>query len=126
VPPVLARLRRPLRAGWATAAAAALVVQVLVLYVPRVPAVATGIPGADKVTHLAVFAAVTFTALRAGLAPALVVGFGVAHAVLSEVVQHTLLPGRSGDPLDAVADVLGVLAAVALARALDRQRRATT
>jgi hypothetical protein len=126
VPPAPSRVHRPLRTGWAAAAAVALVVQVLVLYVPRVPAVGIDVPGADKVTHLAVFAAVTFTALRAGLAPALVVGFGVAHAVLSEVVQHALLPGRSGDPFDAAADVLGVVAAVVLARALERQRRATT
>ncbi|KAE8762485.1 VanZ family protein [Georgenia thermotolerans] len=121
-----ARSRPPARRAWALAAGAALVVQVLVLYAPHAPSAATAVPGADKLAHLAVFAAVTFTALRAGLFPALVVGFGVAHAVVSEVVQHTLLPGRSGDPLDAVADVLGVLAGVALARAVVRQRRATT
>ena len=121
-----ARSRRPSRRLWAVAAGAALAVQLLVLYAPHAPAAAAAVPGADKVVHLAVFAAVTFTALRAGLSAALVVGFGVVHAVVSEVVQHTLLPGRSGDPLDAVADVLGVLAGVALARALDRQRRATT
>lgn len=32
----------------------------------------------------------------------------VAHAVLSEVIQATLLPARSGDPLDALADIVGV------------------
>ena len=30
------------------------------------------------------------------------------HAVLSEVVQAVFLPHRSGDPLDAVADLTGV------------------
>ncbi|MPV87781.1 VanZ family protein [Georgenia ruanii] len=123
-----ARSRRPSRRRWTVATAVALVVQVLVLYAPHAPAAAADVPGADKVTHAVIFAAVTFTALRAGLAPALVTGFGVAHAVVSEVVQHTLLPGRTGDPLDAVADVLGVLAGVALARALTarQRRRATT
>ena len=126
MPPAPSLDRRPLRGGWRAAAAVALVVQVLVLYAPEVPAAPIGVPGADKVAHLAVFAAVTLTALRAGIAPAPVLGLGVVHAVLSEVIQHALLPGRSGDPADAVADVLGVLAGVVLARALDRQRRATT
>ena len=121
-----ARSRRPPRRRWAVAAGAALVVQLLVLYAPHAPSAAAALPGADKLVHLAVFAAVTFTALRAGLCPALVAGFGVVHGVVSEMVQHALLPGRSGDPLDVVADVLGVLAGVALARVLDDQRRATT
>jgi len=31
------------------------------------------------------------------------------HAVVSELIQHYLLTGRSGDPLDSLADLAGVL-----------------
>ena len=52
---------------------------------------------------------------------AAVIAFAV-HAPLSELVQHFLLPGRSGDPWDAVLDLVGVgVGAVAL---LVRARRA--
>lgn len=89
--------------------AAALVVQLVVLYVPRVPDVgAVAVPGGDKIVHAAVFAAVTFAGLRAGLSPAVVLAFGAMHAVLSELLQHAVLPARSGDPLDVVADLAGV------------------
>lgn len=40
----------------------------------------------------------------------------VAHAVVSEVVQASLLTARSGDPWDVVADVAGALAGVARRR----------
>jgi len=36
------------------------------------------------------------------------------HAVVSELVQHYLLAGRSGDPSDSVADLAGVLIVTAL------------
>lgn len=94
-----------------------LALQALMLYLPRVPAApVTGIPGSDKVAHLAVFAAVTFVALRAGLPVWLVLGFGVLHAGVSEAVQHLLLPGRGGDVLDVVADLAGVALGALTAR----------
>ncbi len=99
----------PARSAWTAAGAVALLVQLAVLYAPRVPPVpGAEVAGLDKLVHAAVFAAVTFTALRAGLRPALVVGVGLAHAVVSEVLQHAVLPGRSGDPVDVLADVVGV------------------
>lgn len=89
--------------------AAAVVVQLVVLYVPRVPEVgAVAVPGGDKIVHAAVFAAVTLAGLRAGLSPAVVAAFGVAHAGVSELLQHTVLPARSGDPFDVLADLAGV------------------
>jgi hypothetical protein len=116
--------------------AVALVVQLVVLYVPRVPDVgAVAVPGGDKVVHAAVFASVTLAGLRAGLSPAVVLGLGVAHAGLSELLQHLVLPGRSGDPLDVLADLagvgLGALAARWLAGrrsgpAVHQERRART
>ncbi|MCK6212655.1 VanZ family protein [Georgenia sp. EYE_87] len=89
--------------------AAAVVVQLVVLYVPRVPEVgAVAVPGGDKIVHATVFAAVTLAGLRAGLSPAVVAVFGVAHAGVSELLQHTVLPARSGDPFDVLADLAGV------------------
>jgi VanZ family protein len=40
-------------------------------------------------------------------ATALVVGLFVVHAVVSEVVQGDFYTSRSGDPFDALADVIG-------------------
>ncbi|WP_413452310.1 VanZ family protein [Georgenia phoenicis] len=89
--------------------AIALVLHLAVLYAPRVPGPGTGLfPGADKVAHLGVFALLVLAALWAGLPARWVVPLALAHAVLSEVVQHVLLPGRSGDPWDTLADVVGV------------------
>ena len=44
--------------------------------------------------------------LLAGLRPAYLVGLLALHAPVSELVQHYLLPNRSGDPWDAVADLV--------------------
>jgi hypothetical protein len=105
------------RRTWYLALGAALAVQLVVLYVPRVPVVgAVGLPGADKVVHATVFGAVTLAGLRAGLSPALVLGLGAAHAPLSELLQHLVLPGRSGDPFDVVADLVGVALGALAAR----------
>lgn len=94
----------------------AVAAQFLVLYAPRVPPVPGGeVTGLDKFVHAAVFAAVTLAAMRAGLPPAPVIGYGLIHAVVSELVQHLALPGRSGDPLDVLADVAGVAVGVWLA-----------
>ena len=88
--------------------AAAVAVQLVVLYAPRAPSTG-GVPGVDKVVHLLVFAAVAWTGRAAGVRLPLLVGLLLAHAVVSEGLQHWLLPGRSGDWRDAVADATGVL-----------------
>lgn len=86
----------------------AAVVQLVVLYAPRAPGVPL-FPGADKLIHLVVFAVPVLLCLLAGWSPRLVVvGFAV-HAGLSEVVQGLVLPERSADHLDVVADLSGVL-----------------
>lgn len=116
---------RRARRGRARTAAllAALAVQALVLYLPVVPAApGTGVPGADKITHAAIFALVTLAGLAAGLPRAVVVGFGVVHAVVSELVQDTVFANRSGDVLDVVADLAGVALGVVMARWLARRR----
>ena len=87
--------------------AVAVLVQVVVLYLP----VAPGEPpfqGADKVVHLLVFAVPVLLLLLAGAPVRPVVAVFAAHAGVSEVVQGALLPDRSGDWTDAVADLVGV------------------
>ncbi len=105
----------------------AVLLHLAVLYAPTVPDTGvSGVPGADKTAHVAVFALVVAAALWAGLPARVVVPLGLAHAVVSEVVQHAAYPGRSGDVWDVVADVVGVglgWGAVALVRARRDARR---
>ncbi|WP_338748234.1 VanZ family protein [Janibacter alittae] len=86
--------------------------QLVVLYTPSAPGPPAPIPHADKVVHVLVFAA---PVLVAGLARrgwwSLLAVAGALHAPVSEVVQHLVLPGRSGDLRDVVADLIGVAAA---------------
>ncbi|PWD52645.1 VanZ family protein [Serinibacter arcticus] len=78
------------------------------MYAPSVP----GPPSSlrlDLLGHVATFAALTFTGLLAGV-PARWLLVGVAiNAVASEVVQHWLLPDRSGDVTDLAADAVGIV-----------------
>jgi len=92
--------------------AATVTVNLALLYWPRAPGpdALGGVPDLDKLVHLATFASVAWAGLRAGLRPRWWLPLLAGHAVLSEVVQNALLPHRSGDPFDAVADILGVLA----------------
>ncbi len=88
--------------------AVAVLVHLAVVYAPSANAPGAGIPHADKLVHMLIFAAVAWTGIRAGL-PALPLGLALgAHAVASEVVQGALLPARSGDPWDTAADLVGV------------------
>ena len=69
-----------------------------------------GPPGADKVVHALLFAALAGTAVTRFGAGRQVLAAVVGYAAVSEVVQALLLARRSGDLLDLVADVLGALA----------------
>jgi len=91
--------------------------QLVVLYLPSDPG-PLPFPQADKGVHLTVFLLPALLGLLAGLPPRWVVGALAVHAVLSEVVQGLLLPDRSGDPLDTLADLVGVGLGVLLARAV--------
>ena len=92
----------------------ALVVSVVLLFAPSGPD-GPGVPGLDKVVHAAIFLAVAGTARwRFGPTPVLLAAV-VGYAVLSEVVQGALLSGRSGDPYDVVADLVGAAAGWLLA-----------
>jgi VanZ family protein len=82
-------------------------VHLAVLYWPRSPS-SGGLP-VDKVVHAVVFGIVLWVAAQAGLRIWLVAALLAVHAVVSELIQHYLLTGRSGDPADSVADLAGVV-----------------
>ena len=46
------------------------------------------------------------------------VGVFAAHAVVSELIQHVWYQHRTGDPLDVVADWIGIAAGVVLVRVI--------
>ena len=98
------RLARP---GVVALAIVAVVAQLVVLYWPVVT-VEGPVSWTDKVVHVLAFAVPTYAvgrALRSVRAAVLV--FAI-HAPVSELVQHFLLPGRSGDWWDVVFDLVGV------------------
>jgi hypothetical protein len=101
-------------------AALAVAVQLAVLYWPVVT-VEGPVSWTDKVVHLVVFAVPTY-ALGRATSPRLAVAVLAGHAPVSEVVQHLLLPGRTGDPWDALVDLVGV-AVGALALVVRARRR---
>jgi len=90
----------------------AIAVQLVVLYAPR--GTGGGIPYLDKVVHVAIFAAVVWAGRRAGIPGVVLAAIFLAHAVVSELVQAELLPGRSGSVTDVLADVAGVVLGLAL------------
>ena len=69
------------------------------------------------------FGVPTVLVLRAWPRRWALVGLLALHAPVSELVQHFLLPNRSGDPWDAVADLGGVVLGVTLAVVGRRRRR---
>ena len=107
------------------AALLALVVHLAAIYWPRVDVVGP-VPWTDKVVHVLLFGVPTVLLLLARpsrVHPALVVGALAVHAPVSELLQHLVLPHRSGDVWDAVADLGGVVLGVTLVVVGRRRRR---
>jgi hypothetical protein len=103
-------------------AVAAIVAQLLVLYWPVVT-VEGPVSWTDKVVHALVFAIPTYAVGRAFGSVRLAVVVFAIHAPVSELIQHFLLPGRTGDVWDAVLDLVGVtLGAAALVVRASRER----
>ena len=98
-------------------------VQLVILYAPSGGG-AGPFPQSDKAVHAVVFLVPALLAVLVTRRPALVATVFVAHAMVSEVVQGTLLPLRSGDPWDAAADTVGVVIGVLVAVRLLRRWRA--
>lgn len=89
------------------ALAATVLLSLYVLFAPD-PGGAPRFEGADKLVHLVLFALLALTArLRLGAGTA-VWATVAAYAVVSELVQGLALERRSGDPIDVVADLVGV------------------
>ena len=107
----------------------AVLLQLRGLYRVIGPSQTPWLPYADKVAHMMGFALpVMLILLAAALrhplgaqwprprVSALVVGVFATHAVVSELIQHLWYRYRTGDPLDVIADWIGVAAGVVLAR----------
>lgn len=100
-------------------------VQLYGLYAPAQPGGTgglLGLPGADKAAHLGMFLLPALFLRVAGLPWAALAGIFGAHAVVSEVIQGTLLPHRSMDPLDVAADLLGLALGLLLGGGVLRRR----
>ncbi|MEV4263678.1 VanZ family protein [Kribbella sp. NPDC049584] len=93
---------------WRIAFVAAVALQLYGVYSPREAGPHIGIPQIDKVAHCFLFAAVAFTGLKVGVPGRWLLGALAANAIVSELVQHWLLPQRDGDPFDVLADLVGV------------------
>ena len=94
--------------AWRIAFVAAVALQLYGVYAPREAGPHVGIPQIDKIAHFFLFAAVAFLGLKVGVPARWLLAALVANAVVSEIVQHYLLPQRDGDPFDALADLTGV------------------
>jgi hypothetical protein len=120
--------------GWHLAAGGAVVavsLQLWGLYRVAGPPRPPWFPFADKLEHAVGFALpVMLILLAAALrrppgwpwpspaAQAAVVGVFAAHAVVSELIQHVWYRHRTGDPLDVLADWVGIAAGVLLLRVI--------
>jgi len=107
------------------------------LYRPSGPSAVAWFPYADKVQHLIGFGvpvALIILALqypsrrrpdpRRSWAVPVVLAVFLAHGVLSEIAQHYFYTSRTGDPVDVLADWLGVLLGWSVAGLVIRDRRA--
>ena len=105
--------------------AVAVLVSLAVLFAPPsdVPSAA---PGVDKVVHLSLFLALTFTARWAGVRWQVALVSLLVYAAVSEVLQGTALVDRDAEFLDWVADATGVGAGVGLWALVGRSRGTTT
>ncbi len=113
---------RPARRGVVALAVVAVVAQLLVLYWPAVT-VEGPVSWTDKVVHLLVFAVPTYAVGRALRSVRVAVLVFAVHAPISELVQHALLPGRSGDVWDVVLDLVGVAVGATALVVSSRRRR---
>lgn len=110
------------RLAW-IAFALALLVQLAVLYSPSTPDGTPQVPGLDKVVHATIFLLPALFGVLAGIRPLRLGVVLVAHAIASELAQHLLLPERSGDAWDAVADIVGVVVGIAVGIVVLRRGR---
>lgn len=70
--------------------------------------------GMDKVVHFLIFAFLAYLYKKAFLKHSILKEFLLlaGYALLTEIMQEKMQMGRTGDPLDMLADVLGIFAGV--------------
>jgi VanZ family protein len=93
--------------------AVAVLVSLAVLFAPA-SGVPSAPPGADKLVHAALFAALALSGRWAGVPGSTLVFLLVAYGAGSEVVQAVTPLARSGSVADWLADVVGVLVGATL------------
>ncbi|TCN44492.1 hypothetical protein EV644_101372 [Kribbella orskensis] len=93
---------------WRTAFVLACLIHLYGLYSPHQAGPEASFPLEDKLAHLLLFGSVAYLGLRVGVPARWLLPVLAANSVVSELVQHFLLPQRSGDPLDTVADLCGL------------------
>lgn len=86
-------------------------VHLVALYTPGSPN-SISVPGLDKVVHLLLFAIPVWFLARLTSRLWLVAAVFSVEAILSEVIQASFVPYRTGDPIDALFDFLGIALAV--------------
>lgn len=126
-PRAVAEWPRWVRIGLWAALAVALLAHLCGLYTPGEPGASEWFPNFDKVLHFLGFGIPATLAVLVVRRWWPIVAFA-GHAVVSEIVQGWLLPGRDGDVADVLADLTGLLPALAVWWWLRRgrtQRRAS-
>ncbi len=103
--------------------AVAVLVSLAVLFAPPSD-VPDSPPGVDKIVHATLFLALAVTGRWAGAGRTVLAGLLVLYAAGSEVVQGLDAVGRTASVADWLADVVGVLAGLAVWAALTRHRPA--
>ena len=91
----------------------ALIAHLYGLYTPGEPGGVDLFPNADKVWHFLGFAIPSTLAVLLIRRWWPIVAFA-ANAAVSELVQHYVLPNRDGDLMDLLADLSGLVPAIAL------------
>lgn len=93
-------------------------VHLTALYLPSTPEAGPveEIPYADKVVHVVLFAVVALAGRWAGITARPLLAVLVVDAVASELIQGSLLPERTADATDFLADLAGIALGLLVAR----------
>ena len=93
--------------------AVVVLVSLAVLFAPASD-VPSAPPGVDKLVHLSLFLALALTGRWAGIRLAALGGLLVGYAIVSELIQGLTPLARSASVADGLADVVGIVAGLAV------------
>ncbi len=98
----------------------------LVCAIPGSELPAVEIIAFDKLVHIGVFLlfAVLWSVRERPAPLAILIAGGVSVAVFTELMQGFAIPGRTSDPYDVVADVIGLVAGAAWIAAKKKRAQA--